>query len=118
MDAHTCLSNLDAIEKLQADIDRLQASQKMMRDANAALTKQDDAALRLMGFSEDHISDLKIRRSAGRTGFPDYAIRNNDSNIRCLKRCMATLQTASGQHFTIDAAVHWTPDYSGEIEIP
>ena len=96
MNTHTYLSNPDAIAKLQAEIDRLQASQKMMRDANAALAKQDDAALRSMGFSEDHICDLKIRSSAGRTGFPDYSIRNNDSNIRSLKKCMAALQDRAG----------------------
>lgn len=92
MNRYTYVSNLDAIAKMQAEIDRLHASQKMMRDANAALTKQDDAALRSMGFSEDHITDLKIRCSRGRTGFPDYALRNNDINIRCLKRCIAVLQ--------------------------
>lgn len=92
MNTYTYLSNLDAIAKLQAEIDRLQASQKMMHDANAALVKQDDDALRSMGFSEEHISDLKIRSKAGRTGFPGYALRNNDSNIRCLKKCMAALQ--------------------------
>lgn len=96
MNRYTYVSDADAIAKMQVEIDRLQASQKMMRDANAALSKQDDAALRSMGFSDDHIADLKIRSSRGRTGFPDYALRNNDMNIRCLKRCMAALQERKG----------------------
>ena len=96
MNRDTYVSTLNAIAKMQAEIDRLHASQKMMRDANTALTKHDDAALRSMGFSEDHIADLKIRSSRGRTGFPDYALRNNDINIRCLERCIAALQNRKG----------------------
>ena len=96
MHRYPYVSDLDSIEKMQAEIDRLHASQKMMRDANAALTKQDDAALRSMGFSEHHIADLKIRSSRGRTGFPDYALRNNDINIRWLKKCIAVLQVRKG----------------------
>lgn len=82
----------DSIEKLQADIERLQASQKMMRDANAALRKGDDKSLRAMGFSEEHIADLKERNFAGRAGFPNYALRNNNSSIRFLNKRMKELR--------------------------
>lgn len=42
-------SDPDAIEKLEAEIERLKASQKMMRAANTALRKNDDNALRALG---------------------------------------------------------------------
>lgn len=84
--------NPDAIEKLQVEINRLRASLKMMRNANAALCNGDDAALRSMGFSEEHIADLKERHFAGRVGFPSYAFRNNNSNIRSLKKWMEGLR--------------------------
>ena len=84
--------NSDAIEKLQVEINRLQDSQKIMRNANAALRNGDDSALRSMGFSEEHIADLKERYFSGRVGFPDYAFRNNSSNIRSLKKCMQGLR--------------------------
>ena len=87
----------DAIEKLQAEIDRLNASSKMMRDANFALANRDDAALRAMGFTDAHIADLLMRVGCGRTGFPDYALRNNDSNVRLLKKCMAELKAGTSQ---------------------
>ncbi len=87
----------DSIEKLQADIERLQASQKMMRDANAALRKGDDESLRAMGFSEEHIADLKERKLAGRAGFPDYSLRNNNSNIRWLKELKRRMEELRGE---------------------
>jgi len=86
----------DAMEKLQVEINRLRASLKMMRNANAALCSGDDAALRAMGFSEEHIAYLKERHCSGLDGFPKYVFRNNYSNIRSLKKCMQKLmvQTA------------------------
>lgn len=86
-------SDADTIDKLQAEIGRLQASQKMMRDANAAVRSGDDAALQAMGFSEEHIAELKQRDLAGRTAFPDYALRNNNNSIRYLRRCMEESKT-------------------------
>ncbi|WJS65983.1 hypothetical protein DXO206_023035 (plasmid) [Xanthomonas oryzae pv. oryzae] len=61
-------SEPDAIEKLEAEIERLKASQKMIRTANTALRKGDDNALRALGFSEEHIAELKKQDFAGRGG--------------------------------------------------
>lgn len=81
-------SDPEAIDKLQTEIHRLKASQKMMRDANAALLRGDDQALRALGFSEEHIAELK-REVAGQIGFPESAFGNNDRDIRHLKRRIA-----------------------------
>lgn len=86
--APTRVSESDTIEKLKADIEQLQVSQKMMRDANAMLRKGDGAALRAMGFSLEHIAELKKRG-----GFKDYALRNNKSSIRRLKKLLDELTT-------------------------
>ncbi|MCS6429187.1 hypothetical protein [Burkholderia thailandensis] len=86
-------SEPDAIEKLEAEIERLKASQKMMRTANTALRKGDDNALRALGFSEEHIAELKKQDFAGRVGFPQSALRNNNADIRRLKKRIAELQT-------------------------
>ncbi|AUT76819.1 hypothetical protein C2L64_52510 (plasmid) [Paraburkholderia hospita] len=86
-------SESDAIEKLEAEIERLKASQKMMRAANTALRKGDDNALRALGFSEEHIGELKTKDFAGRVGFPQSALRNNNADIRRLKKRIAEVQT-------------------------
>ncbi|WP_321959577.1 hypothetical protein [Burkholderia cenocepacia] len=86
-------SESDTIEKLEAEIDRLKASQKMMRAANTALRKGDDNALRALGFSEEHIAELKQQDFVGRVGFPQSALRNNNADIRRLKKRINELQT-------------------------
>lgn len=91
MNSHTFLFDIDALEKLHAEINRLQASQKLMRDANRALIREDDVALRSMGFSEEHIAELKFRLSTGRRAFPDYLFRNNENDIRSLKKCLVQI---------------------------
>ncbi|WVK06404.1 hypothetical protein AB8807_22220 (plasmid) [Xanthomonas campestris pv. olitorii] len=89
-------SDPGAIEKLEAEIERLKASQKMMRAANTALRKNDDNALRALGFSEEHIAELKTQDFAGRVGFPQSALRNNNADIRRLKKRIAELQARGG----------------------
>jgi urocanate hydratase len=85
-------SEPDAIAKLEAEIERLKASQKLMRTANTALRKGDDNALRVLGFSEEHIAELKKRDCAGRVGFPQSALRNNNADIRRLKKRITEIQ--------------------------
>ena len=92
-------SATDSIEKLEAEIERLKASQKMMRAANTALRKNDDNTMRTLGFSEEHIAELKIQDFAGHVGFPPSALRNNNADIRWLKKRIAELR-APGENDT------------------
>lgn len=89
------------VDDLKAEIVRVEASSKTMRDANKALREQDYATLRRMGFSDAHVEELKLRVQRGRDGFPDYALRNNDSTIDRLRRGIAEITKAemASQHY-------------------
>lgn len=75
-----------ALEKLRAKLAELERTQKMMKDVNAALRMKDtqtgDAKLAELGFSPDGIKRLRTPDFAGRIGYPDYALTNNNANIR------------------------------------
>lgn len=70
-----------------------EAAQERMKKANAALRKGDDAALRAMGFSDERIAQLKKPDFAGRTGFANYELTNNNAEIRRLKQRVEELQS-------------------------
>lgn len=59
--------------------------QSTMKSANAALRKGDDKALAALGFDEARISELKKPDFAGRKGFPDYRLTNNNAEIKRLR---------------------------------
>jgi hypothetical protein len=75
-------SELASIEQRIAEKEALQAK---MKAANAAMRKGDDAALRTLGFDDARIAQLKKPDAIGRKGFPDYALTNNNAEIRRLK---------------------------------
>lgn len=74
-----------AIEKIGGRVAQLEARQKMMVEANKLIRKNDRAGLAQMGFSESAIDGLMTPDYMGRVGFPDYALQNNNANIRRLK---------------------------------
>jgi len=76
----------DAVTKLQEQVAELEQRQERMKAANRALRRGDDAALLTQGFSEAQIAKLKQPDFCGRTGFPDYALQNNNANIRRIKQ--------------------------------
>lgn len=77
-----------SIERLEEELQRLKASQSMIHEVNAALQQGDDEALRVLGFSREHIADLKkkMTKGKGKPCFPRYAFRNNNDNIRTLTK--------------------------------
>lgn len=81
-----------AAEKLEEKIARLEKRQDLMREANKAIRKNDDDALRELGFSDESIIQLKQSDFCGRIGFADYQLTNNSANIRRLKQRLATVQ--------------------------
>ncbi len=81
----------DAVSKLQEQVGKLEQLQERMKAANRALRRGDDEALRAQGFSDAQIAKLKQPDSCGRTGFPDYALQNNNANIRRIKQRIEAL---------------------------
>lgn len=82
-------SDENAIEKLQEKVDELRETQEQMKEANKAIrlkdTKKGDELLRNMGYTDEQIKDLRTPDFCGRLGFPDYALTNNNANIRRLE---------------------------------
>lgn len=82
----------DAVIKLQDKLEALEDLQQLMKDANAALRKGDDNALRELGFDDAGIARLKKPDVMGCTGYPTYRLSNNNANIRRVKDRIAELQ--------------------------
>jgi hypothetical protein len=81
----------DAVAKLQAQLGALEQRQEMMRKVNALVRKRDRAGLGAMGFDESRIDSLFAPDFAGRIGFADYHLKNNNANIRRVKARIAAL---------------------------
>ena len=82
----------DAIKKLQKKLAGLEALQERMKAANKALRKNDVEALHTLGYSDSQISQLKKPDFCGRTGYPSYALTNNNANIHSTKERIANLE--------------------------
>ncbi len=81
----------DAVAKLQEELAGLVQKQERMKAANHALRRGDDAALQALGYSDAQIAELKLADFCGRTGYPDYALKNNNANIRRVQQRIAEL---------------------------
>lgn len=67
-------------DAIRTEIARMRSANDLMRAANRALAKGDDAALAGMGFSPEHVGEL---RKSG--GFPSTSIGNNTRMITYLR---------------------------------
>lgn len=76
----------EAVTKLKIEVQELQAHQDQMKATNKSLRRGDEAALRELGFNDSEIAGFKQPDCCGRTGFPDYALKNNGANIRRIQR--------------------------------
>ena len=79
----------DASEKLEAKLARLEKRQEIMKAANRLVRKSDKDGLSEMGFSDARIDQLLTPDFAGRIGFPSYLLKNNNANIRRIKKRVA-----------------------------
>jgi hypothetical protein len=91
----------DAVQRLQADIDKAEAVHARMRAANATIRQHakagadaQAAALVAQGFSDRQARELIAPDFCGRVGFPDYALTNNGANVRRMRARLAQLQAA------------------------
>jgi hypothetical protein len=91
-------SDSDAISKLQDKIDKAQKSQELMKAANVIIRKKSltdkDKIEKLieLGLSKKTIYQVLKPDYIGKTGFASYQLRNNNANIRQMKRRIEQLQ--------------------------
>lgn len=81
----------EAITKLRKNLEEREERQARMVAANKALKKNDDVKLAELGFSPHEITELKTPDFCNRTGFADYQLKNNNAEIRRLKKRIEAL---------------------------
>lgn len=88
----------DAIQRLQQKLFDAETLQETMKACNAAIRKHTKtgrdaqvSALRELGRTDDQIVELLTPDYMGRPGFPQYAITNNNANIRGMKQRLERL---------------------------
>lgn len=87
----------DAIQKLRAELEGCEQSQERMKAANKAIRAHKTAdtqiaALLALGFNDKQASELVKPDFAGRIGFADYSLKNNNANMRRIKGRIAELE--------------------------
>lgn len=75
----------DAIEKLEKKLENLKETQSKMKSANKAIRLKDmekgNEQLKVMGYSDEQIKELREPDFCGRIGYPDCVLQNNNANI-------------------------------------
>lgn len=88
----------DALEKLEEKLEGLKEMQERMKAANKALRMKDaeerDKQLRIIGFTDEQIKNLREPDFCGRIGFPQYALQNNNANIHRIEGRIKELRAA------------------------
>jgi len=86
----------DAVEKLEAKIEKLKKHQELMREANKAIRMKDttkgNAALEKLGYTAEEIEKLRKPDFCGRIGYPSYELSNNNANIHRLEQRLESLK--------------------------
>lgn len=94
-------SDDNAIEKLEEKLADLKDKQAQMKAVNKAIrlkeTKKGDELLKSMGYSDEQIKQLREPDFCGRTGYPDFKLRNNNSNIHRIERRIKNLREAKNR---------------------
>jgi len=72
----------EALTKLTEKLESLQRNQEAMKAANKAIKSGNDQALRDLDFKDAQIAELKTPDFAGRVGFANYSLQNNNAEIR------------------------------------
>ena len=67
-----------------------------MRAVNKAIrlknTKKGDEELKILGYSDEQIQELRTPDFMGRVGFPAYALQNNNANIHRVEERVKSLK--------------------------
>jgi hypothetical protein len=83
-----------AIEKLQAKLAALSLRQEFMKKANKFFKKGDDAGLLAMGLTQGQVNTMKRGDFAGRIGFADYLLTNNNGVMAATRKRLDALIAA------------------------
>ncbi|MBU0917923.1 MAG: DUF3560 domain-containing protein [Gammaproteobacteria bacterium] len=86
-----------ALEKLRAKLAALMAEQEFMKKANKLIKAGNDKGLIEMGLNQVTIEGLKKPDFAGRIGFADYMLSNNNGVIGTTRKRIAELEQKAGQ---------------------
>lgn len=81
-----------AIAKLQTELSQRQAQQDRMKKANKLVRANNRDGLVAMGYAPKEIEALFKPDFCGRIGYPDYALTNNNANIRRIKQRIEQLE--------------------------
>ncbi len=91
----------NAVDRLRAEIDKLETVQDQMKRCNAAIRKHAKAgppaqtlALEELGLNEAAAIALLKPDFCGRIGFADFEIKNNGANVRRLRARLEQIETA------------------------
>lgn len=88
----------DAIERLEEKLEILIEKQETMKEVNKALRMKDkeagDEAMRFVGYSDEEIERFRTPDFCGRIGFPQFALSNNNANIRRIEGRLKELRAA------------------------
>jgi len=76
----------EVLIKLNGKLCALVSEQDKMKAANRAIRKGNDQALIDLGYTDGQIAEIKKPDFAGRIGFADYALQNNNAEIRRTKK--------------------------------
>ena len=91
----------EAIPKLRAKLEALEASRARMARANKAVRSKDPrGTLAALGYSPTSINKLLERDFAGRVGFPDYALRNAAGEAARLRKRIEELESRASRPAT------------------
>lgn len=97
----------DACERLAEKIAKAEKDQALMKDCNKAIRKHKKsgveaqvAALVELGVNEKLAREIIEPDFCGRVGFADCELKNNNANIRRMKRRLAGLQAVKAQEAT------------------
>lgn len=75
----------DDVAQLSEELEHAEDVVRLLCIADLCLKKGDDAALYALGFSQDHVADLRSRRDS-RPGYPAYAMRNARWQVQWLRK--------------------------------
>ena len=78
----------ETLRALDDDLRRAISAHRIMLSADRLMRRGLDADLLLLGFSAQHIAELR-RRAGDGGGYPQYAIQNIEQTIRMLRGALA-----------------------------
>lgn len=82
----------DALKKLRTKLATAVTAQERMKKTNALIRDKNRFGLAMLGYSEKQIADFHEQDCTGHTAFPLYALSNNNTLIRQVKKRIDELE--------------------------